>query len=80
MRFLLSLIAIAAIVVIVLLWTGMLTLGGTIGSIKVTGAAPDISANIATVTLGTENRMVEVPKVQVNKPGEPAPAATAPAQ
>ncbi|MBN8806716.1 MAG: hypothetical protein J0I47_00540 [Sphingomonas sp.] len=79
MRFLLGLIAIAAIVVIVLLWTGMLTLGGSVGSIKVTGTPPDITANMATVSVGTENKVIEVPKVQINKPG-PAPSPTAPAQ
>lgn len=75
MRFLLSLIAIAAIVVIVLLWTGMMTLGGTTGSLKVTGDAPSVTANMATVTVGTKT--VEVPTVSINKPGEPAPANSA---
>ncbi|HEX4694366.1 hypothetical protein [Sphingomonas sp.] len=80
MRFLLGLIALAAIILIVLLWTGMLTLNGSAGSLKVTGTAPSVSANMATVTVGSENKTVAVPTVQINKPGEPAPANTAAAQ
>lgn len=76
MRFLLGLIALALIVGIVLLWTGMLTLGGSLGSLKVAATAPDISANMATVTVGTENKMVQVPKLELKR-GAPAAAGTA---
>ncbi len=84
MRFLLALIGLAAIVLIVLLSTGMLRLSGTAGTwptVKIEGgSAPSVSANMATVTVGTENKTIEVPKVSINKPGEPAPANTATAQ
>ena len=77
MRFLLALIGLAAVILIVLLATGMVRLNGSPGSIKVTGTAPSVTANVATVTVGSENKTVEVPTVTINKPGEPAPANTA---
>lgn len=75
MRFLLGLIAIALIVVIVLVWTGYLQIGGSLGNLHVTGTPPEINANVATVETGTTN--VQVPTVTIRKPGDPAPAATA---
>jgi hypothetical protein len=75
MRFLLALIGLAAVVLIILLATGMLRLDGSAGSLKVTGTPPSVTANVATVTTGTKT--VEVPTVQINKPGEPAPANSA---
>gem|GEM_PF-911007 len=84
MRFLLALVGLAAIVLIILLATGMLRLNGTAGTLPTVklegGAAPAVTANMATVSVGTENKTIEVPKVSVNKPGEPAPANTAAAQ
>jgi len=93
MRFLLALIGLAALVLIALLSFGLLTIQGTPGSLpslKVEGGkAPNVTANMATVTLGTENKTVEVPTVgttertvsvptiNVSKPGEPTPASTA---
>jgi hypothetical protein len=93
MRFLVGLIAIAALVVIALLSFGFLTIQGSAGSLptlKVEGGkAPQVTANMATVTVGTENKTVEVPTVgttqktvavptlNVTKPSEPAPAGTA---
>jgi hypothetical protein len=80
MRFLLSLLALVAIVVIGLLSFGFISLNGSPGSlptVKVEGGkAPDLSANVATVTVGSENKTVTVPTVSINKPGEPAPANT----
>jgi hypothetical protein len=82
MRFLLALIGLAAVVVIILLATGMMTLNGTAGSLPTVkvegGTAPAVTANVATVTTGTKT--VEVPTINVNKPGEPAPANSAAAQ
>ena len=79
MRFLLALIGLAAVVLIILLATGMVTLNGTAGSlptVKVEGGkAPEVTANVATVTTGTKT--VEVPTVTINKPGEPATANAA---
>jgi len=84
MRFLLALIGLAAVILIILLATGMLKLNGTAGSLPTVkvegGSAPSVSANMATVTVGSENKTVEVPTVSINKPGEPAPANTAAAQ
>ena len=84
MRFLLALIGLAAVVVVILLATGMLRLNGTAGSLPTVklegGSAPSVSANMATVTVGTENKTIEVPKLNINKPGEPAPANTAAAR
>ncbi len=96
MRFLVGLIAIALLVVIALIAFGFLTIGGTPGSLptlKVEGGQPpQVTANMATVTVGTENKSVAVPTVgttqktvtvptiSVNKPGTPTPTGTAPAQ
>ena len=84
MRFLLALIGLAAVVVIILLATGMLRLNGTAGTLPTVklegGSAPAVTANVATVSVGTENKTIEVPKVSISKPGEPAPANTAAAQ
>ena len=81
MRFLLGLIGLAAIVLIILLSTGMLRLNGTAGTLPTVkiegGSAPSVTANMATVTVGTENKTIEVPKVSISKPGEPAPANAA---
>lgn len=96
MRFLLSLLALAALVVIALLAFGFISLNGTPGSLPTVkvegGTAPQVSANMATVTLGSENKSVAVPTVTtksttfkvptltVDKPGTPAPAHSAPPQ
>lgn len=82
MRFLLALIGLAALILIALLSFGYITINGKPGSVKVT--APEVSANVATVNFGTENKTVEVPTVtttnttikvptiNVDKPAEPA--------
>lgn len=81
MRFLVGLIAIAVLVLVVLLSFGFLTIGGTPGSLpKLTvegGKAPEVTANMATVTVGTEHKTVELPTIHVDKPGAPAPEPTA---
>lgn len=90
MRFLLGLVVLVLIVGIIALSTGFVTLNGTFGSVKVTGTPPDVSANVATVTLGTENKSVavptvtttsttiKVPTISVQKPGEAPANAAAP--
>ena len=82
MRFLLALIGLAALVLIALLSFGYITIDGKPGSVKVT--APEVSANVATVNFGMENKTVEVPTVtttnttikvptiNVDKPAAPA--------
>ena len=93
MRFLLALVGLAAIVLIALLSFGFLTIQGTPGSLpslKVEGGkAPAVTANMATVSVGTENKTVDVPTVgttqktvtvptiSINKPVDPTPASTA---
>lgn len=80
MRFLLGLIAVALLVVIVLLSFGFLKIAGTPGtlpSVRVEGgSAPHVTANMATVKVGTEQKTVDVPTIKVDKPGDPTPAAT----
>jgi hypothetical protein len=91
MRFLLALIGLAAVVLIVLLSFGFLTLNGTPGSLPTVkvegGSAPSVDANVAHVNFGSENKSVaiptmtttnttvSVPTITVSKPGEPTPAA-----
>ena len=95
MRFLLALIGLAALAVVVLMSLGLLTLQtkpGSLPSVSLTGGtAPQVNANLATVSLGTENKTIEVPTVTtttrtisvptmtVNKPGD-ATGNTAAAQ
>ena len=80
MRFLLALIGLAAVVLIVLLATGMVTLNGTAGTlptVKVEGGkAPEVHGQRRDGD-DRHQRRVEVPTVQINKPGEPAPANSA---
>lgn len=67
MRALLALVGIAAVVVVVMLSLGLLTLKTTPGSLPQVsvngGAAPTVDANVATVSVGTANKTIEVPKV-----------------
>ena len=37
------------------------------------GQAPKFNADVARISVGTENKTVAVPDVQVQKPGAPAP-------
>lgn len=93
MRFLLALIGLAAVVVAVMLSLGLMTLKTTPGSMPSIslngGTAPSVNANLATVTMGTENKTIDVPTVTttqktitvptvtMTKPGEPASNSTA---
>ena len=67
MRALLVLIGLAALVVVGLMSVGMLTLDTKAGSLPSIhfdgGKAPELKANIATVTMGTENKTIDVPTV-----------------
>ena len=91
MRALLVLIGLAALVVAGLLATGMMTLQTTPGSLPslhfVGGKAPAVKADVATISVGTENKTIDVPTVTttpktitvptvtMNKPGEGNTAA-----
>jgi len=67
MRALLVLIGLAALVVAGLMATGMMTLQTTPGSMPTLkfegGKAPAVKADVATISVGTENRSIEVPTV-----------------
>ncbi|MEO8375381.1 MAG: hypothetical protein ABI471_09150, partial [Sphingomonas bacterium] len=67
MRFLLALIGLAAVVVAVMLSLGLMTLKTTPGSLPSVslngGSAPTVNANVATVTMGTEDKTINVPTV-----------------
>lgn len=67
MRTILVLLGLAALVVIGLVSTGMMTLNVTPGSVPHValegGKAPEVNANLATVQLGTSEKTVEVPTV-----------------
>jgi len=93
MRFLLALIGLAAVVVAVMLSLGLMTLKTTPGSLPSVslngGSAPSVNANLATVSMGTENKTINVPTVTttektitvptvtMTKPGEPTGNSTA---
>lgn len=86
MRFLLALVGLAALVIVVMMSLGLMTLQtkpGSLPSISLNGgSAPQVNANVATVSLGVENKTIEVPTVtttektitvptmHVNKPGD----------
>ena len=68
MRAILTLLALAVLVVAGLLYFGVIRLSGTPGSIE----PPHVQADVGRVTLGKEERTVTVPTLDVQKPGEPA--------
>lgn len=67
MRFLLALIGIAAVIVVAMVSLGLLsfqTRPGTLPSVHVDGGtAPAVSANVAKLSVGTEDKVVDVPTV-----------------
>lgn len=73
MRGLLVLIGIAALVFLAALLLGFVKFDQTQTAQLPRlegGQAPKFDADVARVTVGTENKTVEVPKVEVQKPGE----------
>ena len=80
MRFLLALIGLAAVVVAVLLSLGWMTLKTSPGSLPSVsfngGSAPSVDANLATVTLGTENKTIDVPTVTTTEKTITVPTVT----
>jgi hypothetical protein len=87
MRALLALVGIAAVVVAIMVALGLLSFKATPGSLPTVsvngGSAPSVDANMATVSVGTVNKTIEVPTVtttektitvptvSMSKPGEP---------
>ena len=72
MRALLTLLALAVIVVAGLLYFGIISLTATAGEVR----APTVHADVGRVAVGTESRTVTVPTIEVERAGE-APAAPA---
>jgi uncharacterized protein (UPF0333 family) len=70
MRTILSLLAIAVLVVAGLMYFGIINIDQTQRAVV---QAPKFQADVAKVTVGTENKTVAVPTISVEKPGS-APA------
>ncbi|WP_380785158.1 hypothetical protein [Sphingomonas sp. R86521] len=71
MRTILSLLAIAVLVVVALMYFGIINIDQTQQAVV---QAPKFQADVAKVTLGTENKTVAVPTISVEKPGAQANA------
>ena len=71
MRTLLALLGIAVLILAGLLYFGIISVDQTRPSVV---RAPQFQADVARVSVGTENKTVEVPTIDVQKPGEPATA------
>ena len=79
MRTLLALLGIVVIVVVVLMAFGFINIDQTrqaqLPQVSVQGGqAPKFQADVASVAVGTENKTVQMPTVQVNKPAPTPPA------
>ncbi|WP_294197051.1 hypothetical protein [uncultured Sphingomonas sp.] len=73
MRTLLVLVGIAALVFLAALLTGFIKFDQTQTAQLPRlegGQAPKFDADVAKVSVGTENKTVEVPQIKVQKPGE----------
>ncbi len=78
MRALLVLVGIAALVILAGMATGFINIDQTqtaqLPRIE-GGQAPEFKADVGKIDLGIEKKVIEVPKVEVQKPGaEPTPA------
>ena len=74
MRTLLALLGIIVIILVVLMALGFINIDqtreGSLPSVSVQGGqAPAFQADVGSVDVGTENKTVQVPTVDVNKPG-----------
>lgn len=71
MRAIVTILAIIVIVAIIAIATGFVNVSGNGGSLPHVavqgGSLPQVQANVGTVDFGTENKVVEVPKVSVDK-------------
>jgi hypothetical protein len=75
MRAFLVMLGIVALLVLAALLTGFLRFDQTQSAQlpRVEGGqAPKFNADVADISVGTENKTVEVPQVRVQKPGQPA--------
>jgi hypothetical protein len=75
MRALLVLVALALIALIAAIWLGFIDLNqtqtATLPEIKIEGGqAPKFEADMADIDVGTENKVIQVPDVSVQKPGQ----------
>ena len=79
MRALLVLLGIAALVILAGMATGFINIDQTqtarLPRIE-GGQAPEFKADVGKIDLGTERRVIEVPRVEVQRPGA-APSSTA---
>jgi uncharacterized membrane protein (Fun14 family) len=66
MRTILALLGIAALVVVALMYFGIINIDQTRPGIV---QAPAFHADVARVSVGTENKTVQVPTINVQKPG-----------
>ncbi len=66
MRTLLALIGVIALVVVALMYFGLINIDQTRSAVV---QAPQFKADVARVSVGTENKTVSVPTVSVEKPG-----------
>ncbi|EZP51098.1 MULTISPECIES: hypothetical protein [Sphingomonas] len=66
MRTLLALIGVVALIVVALMQFGLISIDQTAPAVV---KAPEFKADVARVTVGTENKTVAVPTVNVEKPG-----------
>ena len=66
MRTLLALVGIAVLFVVGLMYFGIINIDQTQSAVV---QAPKFQADVAKVTLGTENKTVAVPTISVEKPG-----------
>ena len=71
MRTLLALLGIAVLILAGLLYFGIISIDQTRPGVV---RAPQFQADVARVSVGTENKTVEVPTIDVQKPGERATA------
>lgn len=66
MRTLLALIGIIALIVVALMYFGLINIDQTRPAVV---QAPQFKADVARVSVGTEDKTVSVPTVNVEKPG-----------
>ncbi|MFN3434741.1 MAG: hypothetical protein ACK4ZY_10115 [Sphingomonas sp.] len=66
MRTLLALLGVIALIVVALMYFGLINIDQTRPALV---QAPQFKADVARVTVGTENKTVAVPTVNVEKPG-----------
>jgi hypothetical protein len=80
MRFLLVLVGLAALIVAGMMALGLMTLQTKPGSLPSVsfnaGTAPVVKANVATVSVGTENKTVDVPTVTTTQKTITVPTVT----